>query len=341
MASDPSAAVFPVLRLSRRAGELRTQLDLLRAGRELERLTRDLAPDCLLVGNFRPFGYFARALHRSLGLPYLLFFHGLDLMRLTERGASSRWRRWGYERIGRDAAGFLTSSGFAASLIRREFPRWAESKPITAIRPGVDLQRFRPGPEPARPVLLTVARYAPRKGIDFVLRVMPRLLESVPDLVYRVVGHGDRAPYQALADSLGLGSSVELRGPASDDELPGLYRDCTAFVMLTTVLEGGIDVEGFGMVYLEAGASGRPVVAAAVGGVAEAVADGESGLLIPPDDPEAAARALHSLLADRALRRQLGDQGRRRVEAEFAWPKQAAALRAAARAACLPVGCRP
>jgi phosphatidylinositol alpha-1,6-mannosyltransferase len=325
---------FPVHRLRRKAGRLRTQLDLLLVLPELRGLVRDIAPDCLLVGNFRPFAYLARALQRSVDIPYLPVLHGMDLMRLVQRGASSRWRRRGYDRIGKDAAGFVVNTAFTGKLLEQHFPHWVADCAVTVLHPGVDTRRFRPGPEPDRPRLLTVARYAPRKGMDTVLRAMPRVLESVPDLIYRVVGTGDRAPYQALAETLGIAHSVELQGPATDAELPGLYRDCSLFVMLPRVLEDGVDVEGFGMVYLEANASGRPVLAADSGGIAEAVADGVSGLMVPPDDPAAAAEAIVRLLRDPALRRRLGEAGRRRAEEEFSWTRQAEILQKAARAAC-------
>ena len=96
--------------------------------------------------------------------------------------------------------------------------------------------------------------------------------------------------------------------------------------MTPRVLEGGVDVEGFGMVFLEANACGRPVVASRSGGVPEAVAEGESGLLVPPDDPAATAAAIVRILADPALAARLAERGRARAEARFAWPLQAARL---------------
>jgi phosphatidylinositol alpha-1,6-mannosyltransferase len=323
---DDAAYPFPVHRLDRSDRELRTQADLLFAAPGLQRLVKKLDPPAIIVGNFRPFGYLARRLNRSLGLPYLPVFHGLDLMRLVQRGAKSRLRRRGYRNILRGAAGFIVNTEFTGSLLKRHFPEEISGRPVSVLHPGIDVGRFRPTAPPEKPVILTIARYSPRKGIDTVIRAMPAILERVPEAVYRVIGYGDPAPFAELATALGVADAVELRGPVADDALAASYGECSVFTMTPRALEGGVDVEGFGMVFLEANACGRPVVASRSGGVPEAVAEGESGLLVPPDDPVATAAAIVRILADPALAARLAERGCARAEARFAWPLQAAKL---------------
>ncbi len=325
----PGDFPFPVHRLSRPPRGLRTWLDWRVATREIDAVVRKSRPDLLVAGNFRPFGELARRVGGRHGVPYVVVFHGLDLMRLEVRGASSRWRRRLFERIARGAGGFVFNTSFTAGLMEEHFPHWLDGRPWGVVRPGVDVERFRPGEAPpgdGPPVLLTVARYAARKGIDTVIRAMPGILRRRPDVIYRVRGKGNREPYLRLAEEVGVAHAVDLGGPVSEEALPALYRECTLFVMLAREEDDGVDVEGFGIVYLEAGASGRAVVGADSGGVAEAVVDGETGLLVPPADPEAGAAAILGLLDDPERARRLGVAGRARAETSFTWSRQARGL---------------
>ena len=167
------------------------------------------------------------------------------------------------------------------------------------ILPGTDPHRFTPSSPPLTgpPVLLTVARLVSRKGFDTVLRAMPPLLEMAPRLQYWIVGDGPARPkLEQLAQDLQLTEAVRFLNSVADSDLPGLYRRASIFVMAAREEydgpDGAASVEGFGIVYLEASASGLPVVAARSRGAAEAVREGETGLLTPPDDPAALTQAL-------------------------------------------------
>jgi phosphatidylinositol alpha-1,6-mannosyltransferase len=199
------------------------------------------------------------------------------------------------------------------------------------VFPGANPDRFAPaGTPPPEPVLLTVSRLVSRKGIDTVLCALPALLEEFPALRYRVGGQGpDRENLEALARQLGVSEAVEFLGFIRDDELPELYRSASIFVMPAREEVEAPSVEGFGIVYLEASASGLPVVAASSGGAVEAVRHGETGLLIPPDDPAQLNEALGRLLRDPELRRRMGQNGRRWVEEEMNWDRAARQLREA------------
>jgi len=173
------------------------------------------------------------------------------------------------------------------------------------------------------PVLLTVGRLVARKGHVDVLRLLPRVLERVGDVTYVVVGSGpEEQMLHDAAEAYGVAEHVRFVGKADPERLPDYYHLCDAFVMPTKDVPGD-PLEGFGVVYLEANAAGKPTIATDCGGVADAVADGVSGLLVRPDDDDALVDAMVQLTSDRERARTLGDSGRDRVMSRFTWDKVA------------------
>lgn len=171
-----------------------------------------------------------------------------------------------------------------------------------------------------RRILLTVGRLVPRKGIDTTLRALPQIAETVPEVAYLVVGDGpDRDRLTTLARHLGVADRVHFAGKIAGPDLTRYYNACDVFVMPSR--EAVPDVEGFGIVFLEAGACGKPVIGARAGGVPDAVRDGETGLLVPPRDAHALAEAATQLLADPEQAQRLGRQGRERVLQENTWDR--------------------
>ncbi len=176
-----------------------------------------------------------------------------------------------------------------------------------------------------RPIFVTVARLMPHKGIDVGIAALPALRRRVPTATYVVVGSGpDQPRLEALARDLGVADHVRLLGRCSDEEVVDALLAADAFALLSR--EDPPNVEGFGLVLLEAGACGTPVVGARSGGIPDAIADGDSGLLVPADDPEASADALARLLSDPALARRMGDGGRRRARGALSWDRAARAI---------------
>lgn len=176
------------------------------------------------------------------------------------------------------------------------------------------------------PVLLTTGRLIPRKGHAEVISLLPSLQERSGPVNYVIVGDGpSRQALQDLARALKVADRVHFAGEVPDEELAGWYQLCDVFVMPARDLRGDPG-EGFGLVYLEANAAGKPVVGTTAGGVPDAVADGVSGLLAPPDDPAALLAALERLLGDAELRARLGEAGRKRVLEEFTWERTAQEL---------------
>jgi phosphatidylinositol alpha-1,6-mannosyltransferase len=167
-------------------------------------------------------------------------------------------------------------------------------------------------------VVLCVGRLVERKGQDVLIRSLPQVAAAVPEVLCVLAGSGaDRSRLEELARDLGVADRVCFLGFVPETELPGCYAAADVFAMPSRYLPSAGDVEGFGIVFLEANAAGVPVVGGRSGGVEEAVRDGYTGLLVDPEDPAAVAGALTRLLQDEGLRRQLGAQGRERARLDF------------------------
>jgi phosphatidylinositol alpha-1,6-mannosyltransferase len=206
---------------------------------------------------------------------------------------------------------------------------------LVGISPGVDVERFdarvsservenlrREHALSDRPVILTVGRLIERKGVDKVIESLPLILNRFPQAVYLVVGNGpDRPRLEKLRDSLGLENKVSFAGFVPEDDLLAYYRLATLFAMVSRRPQGSHEVEGFGIVYLEANACGLPVVAGDSGGVSDAVLDGKTGYLVDPFDEDAIATAIIQLLENPELRDRLGGFGKARAIKEFSWER--------------------
>lgn len=278
-------------------------------------------------------------LARPAGRPRRVFVaaHGRELLlRPAARvPAAQRLYDSARRRVLHGADGILAVSRYTAGLAR---DLGVDPGRIHVIPNGVDAHRFdlpdadaraeafrRRHDLVGRPCFATVARLMPHKGIDTGIRALPALRREIPDATYVVVGDGpDTGRLRELARRLRVSEAVRFLGRVDDAEVIDALRACDAFALLSR--ESRPDVEGFGLVLLEAGACGRPVLGARSGGIPDAVADGESGLLIPPDDPAATAQALRRLLGDPALALRLGRGGRRRARDVLSWDHAARAI---------------
>jgi len=280
------------------------------------RAVRSLRSDRVVLGHAHPKLLIAAAL--SARGHYATLTHGNDYL-----AAQRRWHRHLFNWLLRRSRPLITTTRANADRLA------GLGLHSTVVRPGTNPDRFTPPEHRASspPVLLTVGRLVPRKGIDSVLQVLPTMLVRFPDLRYRIVGDGpDRLRLEQMAHGLGVAHAVRFLGRMSDEELPQVYRDAHIFVMPVREEPEAASIEGFGIVYLEASASGLPVVAGRSGGVAEAVQEGKTGFLVPPDDPMALAQVLQRLLGDAELRRRMGHAGRRWVEEEMNWDRVALQL---------------
>ena len=197
---------------------------------------------------------------------------------------------------------------------------------IEVVPNGVDTTVFHPGEKHtaiidkhnlgARKIILTVGTLTERKGHELVIKALPEVLQHIPDAVYLVPGAGAKErELKNLAAKLNLQDRVIFLGYVPKEDLIKLYNTCDVFVMVSKI--SGSSVEGFGIVYLEANACGKPVLAGRLGGVVDAVVDGETGVLVNPENPKEVAAGLIKLLKDQALARRLGRKGHARVQNEF------------------------
>ena len=286
-------------------------------------ILRSQRPDVVFASAYRPTGLPAAFLARRMAIPVVFYVHGTEF--LTER--RNPVRRALLRHACRHVKALVANSHNTARLVHEIVGPLKTA--VEVIHPGIFVGCFAPVAEPeGSPVILTLSRLARRKGVDLVLRAAAQLRAGeFGDLKVVVGGDGpSREELHALARALGIWDSVEWLGSVPRERVPAVISRSTLFVLASR--EDPLDLESFGIVYLEAGAVGRAVVGARVGGVSEAVLDGQTGLLVSPDSPDALAKAIGDLLRDPARRCRLGQEGRRRAE-EMDWSLQAQRLEAA------------
>lgn len=272
-----------------------------------------------------PEGLAAWVVARATRRPLVIYAHGEEL---TGWGRGGKYRVMVF--VLKRADILIANSEFTREVL---LGMGIDGGRIRLIHPGVDTQRFRPGLfcddlrarlglVRQQHLLLSVGRLQRRKGFDQVIRVLPGLLQGGGDVHYAIIGVGeDEAYLRSLIAELGLAGRVHLLGHVPEDELPRWYNACDVFVMPNREVKG--DTEGFGMVYIEAAACGKPAVAGISGGTGSAVLDGVTGLRVDGEQLDAITRALGQLLADPLLRSRLGQAGLARVERDLAWERVA------------------
>ena len=283
----------------------------------------------------KPAGYPARWLSARHAVPYGVIVHGTELLLLQAKMHRSRFKRWTARQLLGGAAVVVANSRWTAALARTVLDalgRPTLARDVRVVPLGTTPSHFRPGIDPRSvrakygldggPWLLTVSRLDTHKGIDTAIRALPAVRAAFPTVRYAVAGVGSRRPeFERLVATLGLGDAVRFLGFVADDELPALYNAADLYVGASRRYD--LLAEGFGIALVEASACGLAVVAGDSGGVPDAVRDGETGLLVDPDDPAAVTVGITRLLGDPALRRRLGDAGRRAVETYYNWDRVA------------------
>lgn len=273
-----------------------------------------------------PAGLFGDWLARKWGRPHVVTAHGT----YGVLAVKSRLHRAFYRGVLRRAAALCPVSPFTGEIIRAHFPQAVEH---TLIRPILNGNHYyqRIARETAlcrqpaaTPTILSVGAVKPRKGYHVSLAAFAHLKRTLPEARYWIVGALDRRRYvdELKADlaEQGIADGVYWFGKASDEQLHTRYRAASVFLLAPQQV--GLHFEGFGLVYLEAGAYGLPVVGTRSGGVPSAICDGETGLVVDPEDAEGLAAALQRLLTDDELNRRMGLANRRWAET-LTWEKNA------------------
>jgi phosphatidyl-myo-inositol dimannoside synthase len=269
-----------------------------------------------------PEGLIALFMKIARRIPYLLYAHGEEI----QMGLTSRKFRWLIPKIYNSASVIIANSQNTQTLLQNIGVHPAK---IHVIHPGVNLQLFRHGNPSAQtireqyhlgdaPVLLTVGRLQRRKGHDMVISALPLIKAKFLRATYLIVGAGEEFAYlQALVDEMGIADSVIFAGCVADEALPGYYAACDVFIMPNREIDG--DIEGFGMVYLEASAAGKPVIGGRSGGTSDAILDGITGLRVDGTNVGEIANAVIALLSDPEKSQAMGKNGCQWTAQEFTW----------------------
>jgi phosphatidylinositol alpha-1,6-mannosyltransferase len=306
----PTSLMLPVPAVARRAAALLAEHDC----------------DTVLFGAAAPLGLLAPTLRRAGARRIVAVTHGHEAGWAALPGARSLLRRIG------DHVDVVTYLGdYTRIRLARALSRPAAAR-MARLAPGVDTAAFRPGAggaairrrlgiDPGQPVVVCVSRMVPRKGQDTLLRAWPQVrAQAAGDPVLLLVGDGPyRAELGRLARQLRLRESVVFTGPVPWAELPAHYDAGNVFAMPCRTRRGGLDVEGLGIVYLEASATGLPVIGGDSGGAPDAILNGETGYVVPGRSQAGLADRLVELLDDPAGAAAMGDKGQAWVDQEWRW----------------------
>jgi phosphatidylinositol alpha-1,6-mannosyltransferase len=289
--------------------------------RRIDAMARRVGADLVVLDPAVPLGLVGP----SLRLPYDVVLHGAEVTVPGRLPGSKQ----ALAHVLRRARHVVAAGGYPAAEAERAAGR---RLPVTVVPPGVDVDRFRPLTDAERSaarahfglpadaeLVVAISRLVPRKGFDTAIRAVAAMAPRRPDLVLAISGGGrDEGRLRSLAAE--LGAPVRFLGRVPNDDLPRLYGCADVSSMLCRNRWGGLEQEGFGIVFVEAAACGVPQVAGDSGGAAEAVADGETGIVVRhPERVDDAVAAYTALLDDPERRRAMGEAARRRAVAEFSY----------------------
>ncbi|MCI0459252.1 MAG: glycosyltransferase family 4 protein [Gemmataceae bacterium] len=273
-------------------------------------------------GRCLPEGLMALVLKLWTRTPYLCYAHGEEL----NYAHNCREYRWLMRRVFRHADLVIANSRNTERILREEWN--LPEQQLRVLHPGVDTTQFTPAAPDSlfrramgwegRRVVLTVGRLEKRKGHDVMIKALTSLRRIVPKVLYAIIGNGEeRESLERLVNELGVRDQVQFLGELNDQQLIRCYQQCDLFVLPNRQV--GRDIEGFGMVLVEAQACGKPVVAGASGGTAETMEVSETGRVVCCDGPETISELLAQLLSDQGLLDEMGKAGRRMVMERFDW----------------------
>ena len=298
---------------------------------QIWKITRQNKIKLIQVGQILPIGTAVFILNKFFKIPYMVYCHGMDVM----MAAQSLRKKILARKILKNAEFIAANSEFTKEKILEYGVR---PQDVAVVYPCPNMRLFRKvTPQEidalknkynlrGKKIILTAGRLVERKGHDVVLGALHKLKESVPEAHYAIIGEGPmEGVIKQMIKTLELEDSVTLIGDVSDYDLAAWYESCDVFIMISRQLKNE-DAEGFGIVYLEANMFGKPVIAGKSGGVAEAVLDNETGILVEPTDQHEIISAIEKLLKNPEEAKRLGENGRWRVEEEFQWNNQAELL---------------
>lgn len=266
-----------------------------------------------------PCGDAAALLSRRLGIPFVVTIHGLDVFNSCfQQGIAAGWRRKASVNVYESASKVICISGRVQRMLTNGMVAAVASE---VVYNGTDPSVFTPGPAKAQtPTILMVGNLLAGKGHELLLRALARLKDSHPGLQCRIIGEGaDRDRFAKVAKDLGISDQVHFLGRQSRSEVAEAMRNCTVFALPSRY-------EGLGCVYLEAMASGKPVIACRGQGIDEIIQHGGNGWLIPVDGLEELVQGLQALLGNADLRARIGQAARQAILDKLTLAHQAQSL---------------
>jgi phosphatidyl-myo-inositol dimannoside synthase len=293
--------------------------------------------DHIIIGHLLPLGTVAYLITKITKTPYSVMIHGMDFSYSQKNKRKAKIT----ERILNKAVQIICTNSYVVDLINQTYLNKFNSK-IHVINPGINvyeshnpLQKDSDATKLSRNnfqfttegilnkyelrdkiILLSIGRLVKRKGFDMVIKTMPEILKSIPNLTYIIAGTGPDENY--LKNLAFNQNNIIFTGEISDQEKWTLLKNCDIFITVSRDIAG--DFEGFGIVYLEAALAGKPVIAGNSGGVKDAVVNNETGILINnPEDVNEIIQAIIKLALDVQLRLRTGEQAKKRVINNFNW----------------------
>lgn len=275
----------------------------------------------IIISHILPMGYIALMLE----MPFIVILHGYDIMNAQK----SSWKKYWVKKILSQAKHIIVNSHNTQDQV---FKLGINTDKITIVYPCPNIKPEQLNEHEKqiikneldlhhKKILLSVGRLVPRKGFDKVIEALPEVLKQIPNLVYIIIGNGpDRNRLEKLAEDLKVIGNLIIAEDIPNSNLPAFYDLANIFIMPARQI--GEDIEGFGIVYLEANLFGKPVIAGKSGGVEDAVINNQTGILVNPESVQEISQAILKLFANPDLANKLGVQGKERVLSEFQWPIQ-------------------
>jgi len=280
----------------------------------------------IIFSHVLPIGYICLLLN----LPFVTILHGYDILAAQK----NVWKNFWLKTILHKSKHIIVNSDFTKQQVIKQ---GINENKITIVYPCPNIPNkinqtkkeliIKELELEGKPILLSVGRLVKRKGIDKVIESLGSVIKNFPDLIYLIIGQGEyKRELEKLAKSKQFRSNIIFLENISNQHLPIYYNLADIFIMPSRI-ENQNDVEGFGIVYLEAGLFAKPVIAGKSGGVEDAVIDGKTGILVEPNNSSAISNAILKLLNDGKLANKLGVQGQKRVLSKFQWSKQISKLK--------------
>lgn len=324
------AQAFPVVTLP--SGRVAI-IELFHRLKVLARQLKNMNPDVVVASGERAV-WLAALVCFLTSRRFVVVGHG------TEYGTASGWRPFLTQLALNRADLVIAVSNFTHDLVKK---LGASPRRMTVIPNGADSDVFTRLPADQviefkrkigmhdRHIVLTVGQVTERKGQEVIIRALPQILNSIPDTHYVMAGlPTGKEGLVSLAKELGIQEHVHFAGRVSRQELVLYMNICDVFAMTSRMTSSG-DCEGYGIAAVEAALCGKPAVVSGESGLAEAIVDGETGIVVPPNDVPATSAALIRLLSDRNLRKRMGENAQARALREQTWCRRGAEMESALR----------